>query len=670
MRRILLWIVAAVVLLGGISWTLLQPRYSGPGPQVGAEVVRDDWGVAYLFAENSWDLYFAQGYASAQDRIWQMDLWRRQGTGRLAEIEGRGKAVMDYRLRALRLEEVATALFAQLPPEQQEALEAYAAGVNWYLRQHHLPREFQLLHYRPQPWRPTDSLVVWRAMALMLSNLFDDSPGSLPSPIPSIGSNAWAVAPTRSATGRALLANDPHLPLTQPGPLWEVALNLGEEGAQGFALPGVPGLVIGRNRHLAWGLTAFEGDVADQFFCRWGQEQRRYRTDHGLGTIDAQRPIVWVRLWGPLRVPVFWQAVEYTEFGPVLERTRRGVRSLRWAGAQALPDERLVTVEVWRATSVAQLQEAAGGLGVPDMNIIAADDSGNIAHLVRGRFPRRQRFDTPRDCEDPKLGWQGFVDPSELPTVINPPGGFVASANGAPPVSTGVYLGRGWPYARQERISELLAANSQHSLNSFGAIQADVLVPGAQEQVRDLLASVDTSRLDSTALQALELLRAWDQRATADSIGTSLFQVWSSYGRGLGGLTQTLGFLRQRLGPDPATWRWDRLHAAVLPHELARLDPALSVGPLPRQGDGHTVDPGPGQADLSAPVPFRQDFGAVLRLLAEVGGDARAVLAVGETGDPSSPHYADQGTMWAQNQYRTLAPLGSRPNGGVTVLRP
>ncbi len=668
------------------------------------EIVRDSLGVPHVFAETREDLFFGQGYAAAADRIFQMDWNRRRLLGRQAEVLGKSRVVDDFRMRALTLEEVARDLYRRLDPEERAALDAYSAGINEWLRTHDLPVEFRRLGYRPDPWRAVDALVTWRGMALTLTDLTDDFDDTaevrkdalLPSgdhPDPGshredrLGSNAWAVSGARSTTGHPLLAGDPHLGYSMPGALMRMALADADAAVTGFALPGVPGIAIGRTRHVAFTPTAFQGDAADVFrFPLADGRTDRYETADGTGAVSFPRPLVWLRLNRWISIPVFWQSLEMTPFGPVVKRDGGSLFVLRWAGREAIPDEGLITTRIIGARSLADIENVLGRLGLPDLNVVVADDAGGVAHYVAGRLPRRPPHRGPRDGTNPSLAWNGFWAHDAMPRRVNPPEQVVISANGHPPadhrpgpvppeVAEAAWLGHDWPVARQARLEVLLGERSLHDVSNFTDIQRDHFVPGGLDALRELRASLAPQTLSTSAVRALAILDRWNGNADSDSIAPAVFRAWQASGPGNRGLEEAVMALERNWGPDMSGWTWGRLHQAVLRHPLGTIDSTWTTGPFARPGDRGTVDvAGYSRFEIGSRPAALSLHGPAMRMICDLspGGATRAVLLAGQSGDPESPHYRDQLELWRSGNTVVLTAPGARPGRpeSTVVLRP
>jgi penicillin amidase len=315
-----------------------------PGVKMDVEIVRDRAGVPHIYAANSHDLYYAFGYAHAQDRLWHMEFNRRIALGRLSEVFGETTLVFDRFMRRLGFAHVATAELIPMEPEERAVLEAYAAGVNGFLEahRHRLPLEFRILRFRPRPWEPLDSLATGKMVSWLLSANWDSEwfraklveqlgpeaaaalepgyPAGHPLTVaPGVSydgladslledfqvaqrdlglfsgamSNSWAVRPELSATGGALLASDPHLRPQMPSIWYEAHLSGGDLDVIGATMPGVPVVLIGHNQRIAWGITASMVDTQDLFVERLDPEDpSRYETSLGWEPLSTRRETV------------------------------------------------------------------------------------------------------------------------------------------------------------------------------------------------------------------------------------------------------------------------------------------------------------------------------------------------------------------------------------------
>ncbi|MFG2651785.1 penicillin acylase family protein [Streptomyces sp. NPDC048436] len=729
--------------------------YEVPGLREPVEIRIDRWGVPHLYAASQDDLFLAQGFNAARDRLFQLDLWRRRGLGLLSEVLGREYAEHDRAARLFLYRGDMAEEWRAYGAGTERVTTAFIDGINAYVslcraQPAQLPPEFGLLGYEPAYWSPSDVArirshglqynlhdEVARALTLRdhgpeaedLRRRREPAPHRLRVPegldlsvIPSDvlrayemattppwaagaaprqgldGSNNWVIAPSRTATGRPLLANDPHRGITLPALRYLAHLSAPGIDVIGAGEPALPGISIGHNGHVAFGLTIFPIDQEDLYV---------YRTNpanpHEYWYQGRWEPMTRVTEPVPVRggdaVPAeLW----FTRHGPVIRElpSRNAAFAVRaaWLGPGMAPY--LGSMDYMRAASPDAFVAAMRRWGAPGENQVYASPDGTIGWRPAGRVPVRRGWDGTLPVPgDGRYEWDGFLDVEELPSVRDPAQGWFATANqlNLPPTypnaeKTVTY---DW-YAptRHDRISEELGAHAAWTVEDCVRLQSDyVSLPGRRAQ--KLLAEL---RGEGPVAGALTLLRDWDARLTADSPAAALFEIWyrrhlrpALLERALGAvvgeeqraralarvlpgedaaadaridlelldaapdpalLLSTLGAAVEEatalLGADPAAWAWGALHHAHPHHPIAALldGPAprwASVGPAPRGGSGDTVGAagyGPG---------FRQTAGATFRIVVDVGSwdDSVAMNSPGQSGVPGSPHYDDLFASWA-----------------------
>ena len=682
------------------------------GPSGTVEILRDRFGVPQIFASDEHDLFFAQGYVHAQDRFFQMELQRRAGHGRLAELLGEEALPFDRLSRTVGFADRGSSVRGASGAMQ--VIEAYSRGINAYLESGPLPPELALLRHRPEPWTPLDTAAWSLVMAWSLSSSWESKllmgaegpEGFLPQTDPGAGSNAWAVAPSRSATGSALLAGDPHLSLGIPCLWYELGLYGGAYGVVGASLPGTPGVVIGHNEEIAWSVTAALTDVQDLYAERFSAENPRLYKHRGeWHEAETRREKINVR---GRREP-FIQTVRTTLHGPVITDAisaddgagGMGDLALRWAS----PDPSVLIesgLAVNRARNKDEFLAALDGWTTPNQNFVYADRAGNVGWALAGLVPVRTGFRGDSVLAGPpgEHEWEGFVLSKELPRLFDPEDGQVASANEPPPGAEhipGYYL----PPYRKDRISALLNASEKHTLESFRGVQGDLycepahtlakklagLAPprraGGKELMRELASwdgqLIAGSRPGALARVALEhLLRgaSGDVNPSGypvpNGIATYLGDLVPGLVEGLDGLPEKVlagaledaaSTLASALGEDPKAWSWGALHAAELRHPLGAvrvLRSFLNRGPSPVGGDANTVRHaafGQGKSDSRGHPRFGPVArGPNYRFVVDTGNwdDARSVVAPGQSGHPASPHYDDELDLWLEVRYRPM----------------
>lgn len=586
----LLVLVSVSLLSGALYWTSqsLAPdrgRFVVPGIDAEVEIYRDRLGVPNIFASSTEDAAAALGFIHASDRLWQMEAMRRFGNGRLAEIVGEAGLASDRLVRTLGIPRLAEQQVAQLAPETRRVLDAYAEGVNAWIQRHRnaLPLEFIVLGFEPEPWRPADSVVWARTMAMHLSgnwrdellrarmaevltdeqllafwypdgdstqqpmrfsgNLYKDAIAGLPlvdiaalspnAPDQPVGaSNAWTVRGDLSETGSPLLANDPHLGYSLPV-LWYLARIETPRGVlAGATVPGVPFTVLGHNAEIAWGMTTTESDQQDVFIERLSDDGRFYQDETGKW-IEVETRTERIGVAGGEDVDL---RVRRTRNGPIISDLVDPLPGLVGPGyalalsaAYLAPDDRTpdALYRLNRANDWESFVAALEDFHTPQQNIVFADRAGNIGFLAPGRVPVRAsgRGRMPVPGWTGAGAWRGWVPFDELPVAYNPAPGRIVSANNRI-VSTDYphFITDDWaPPYRARRIFELLDASPLHSSESFLSMQTDIV----STMARDLLPRMTAiSPRDRRAAEAVARLSRWDGVMTPDAPEPLIFIAW------------------------------------------------------------------------------------------------------------------------------------------------
>ncbi|HEX8559943.1 MAG TPA: penicillin acylase family protein [Pyrinomonadaceae bacterium] len=733
-------------------------------------VRRDERGVPYIEAADEEDLLFAQGFVTASDRLWQMDLMRRAARGELSEIFGRATLEEDKRRRAYGFARVVEESVAQADPQTRRVMDAYARGVNAYIEsldERSLPLEFQILGYRPRPWTPADSATVGKNFAEALSTtwmlditrgLFADLPpdkvrqlfpvvspfdlpivgsdaplrkgapagrGSAPPDAPGAraallaelasiheveartrarlglraedlaASNNWVVSGKRSATGKPLLANDPHLSPSAPS-IWYL-IHMAAPGVRvaGVSAPGGPGVVIGHNERIAWGLTNLGPDVQDVYREKFDPENpRRYMTPAGWRDAEVRREEIKVRKSpAGAETEVVPFDVTVTRHGPVVLRRGGDAYALRWTALSPAASEFGAIYKLNRARDWRQFQDALRGYGGATQNFIYADVDGHIGYYGAGQIPVRRSGDgsVPYDGATDEGEWKGFIPFDELPHVFDPPSGIIVTANqrvvGA---SYPHHLTHAWAApARARRIYDLLTARQKLTADDFSAAQADSYTISGHTFAREAAEVAREAKLDEKDehwREAVRLFESWDGRlspeARAPMLAAEMFQVfrlkvlegalgaerakayrwpassvffdrvigerpaewlpkgYASYAELLdASLRGARAALAARAGEDETKWVWG-LQQAAFPHPLAgapNVGRPFQVAPFPQTGGGGATFESP---NVGAHVS--------MRLIADAADwdRTRQGIALGQSGDPRSPHWQDQLADW------------------------
>lgn len=724
----------------------LEGELTAPGLGAPVEVLRDRWGVPYITAASLDDLWFAQGFVTAGERLFQLDLLLRAANGQLSEVFADRTLADDRFARTIGFQRAGARIAAGWDDASRAMHGRFREGVAAWIGQMPAPPvEYSLLDLAPDlptgksAWAAVFVLLAWglsgnwdsellraaiaerlgpEAVGTLLPPLPHDPPaiaagsltGTLLDDLPrpkAQGSNAWAVAGTRTRSGRPLLANDPHLLALQPGAWIELHLRAPGYEARGVALTFSPGILLGTTAHHAWGVTNVTGDVQDLYVERLNED--RTAAEHG-GT------------WEPLTIrleeihvrgsahPVVVEVRE-TRHGPILQAVVAGVQelehielpptetyALRWTGSEFGIRPSLV-LDAARATGFDEFRRAVWGVECPGQNFVYADVDGTIGYQCTGRFPVRRTGDgvapVPGWADDHE--WNGWIPFEELPWSVSPRRGYVVTANNR--IHDDDYphlIGHDFhtPY-RARRIVERIEETASHDVSSMAAIQLDTVSVPARVTLRSLLGvepHTDGER------SALALLESWDGDMAAESAGAAVFNAWSRHiarrmlepvlGEELfrryhawrepfqcevlpallrepdgwldddllrAALADALQELRDRLGVDPATWRWGRLHRLRLVHPLGALpglEELFTAADVELGGDEQTVMQGGFDGRDGYPAAVIASWRAVYDL-GDVDGSV-GVLPAGVSGNPASPHWNDQSTLWRAGQYHPL----------------
>lgn len=724
-----------------VSGSIVVEGLSGP-----VRVVRDTWGVPHIYATRQDDLFVAQGFIQAQDRLFQMDLWRRTAQGRLAEVLGANFIGRDAMTRRIQYEGNMDAEWVSYGPDAKAIATSFVRGINaWVaLARERPPEEFVLAGWRPELWSPEDLLArtdafltsdgaltdVFRAQlaaavgadrAAALLMMRETRAASLVprgidlsvvnfaladairqigtrpffiglgGPVGLVGpggavaaTNAWAVAPRRSTTGKPLLANDPHRPFDDPSPFYLVHLNAPGWNVAGATPAWLPGVALGHNDRVAWGMAAFDADVQDLYVERLNPDDRHQVEDGGRW---VNTRVVGDQLWVKGRsAPTAFER-EYTRHGVVVatDPERHLAFTLRWSGSEPGAAAGLAATAIDRVASWPEFRTALARWNAPVSEAVYADVDGNTGSQVAGLVPARRGWDgdLPAPGWTTAYEWDGWRTVDEMPHAFNPVDGRVISANAN--------------RSRVNRLGELLKGAGAFSVEDFKRFQRDVLAWNATMLV-PLLARVHADRADVE--QVRQRLLAWDKRLSAESADAMVYVAWE---RALERL-----LVRQRIEPAlagefdaragsvlvPALTRpsrvwfdgdvlasrntlllnalaaafddvqkqtaslagdvsWGRLHQATFEHPFGINPPArrrFNVGPFGMPGYGDTVMSTGGMA-------FEASRGASFSAIYDASDWDRTVVlnAPGQSGSPASPHFRDLAKLWAEGSYFQLA---------------
>ncbi len=595
-RNILIGLGVFILLVaGGIAlyvWIQINrplPTINGsaklPGLTANVTVTRDANGVPHIVANELQDLYMAQGYVHAQDRLYQMFFFRTAGQGRLSELFSPGLVDSDRYLRTLGFARSAQAEYDQLRPDVQQALQWYADGVNAFVHSHadSLPLEFTLLGIGFEDWKPVDTLtfgkmegrdltdtwlnelvkadIVKAVGADVAATLLPGYPADGPVIVPGtgsgsykniisqyndfiapllagwddgIGSNNWVVDGTKTTTGKPLLANDPHLGVRNPSIWYQIHLTTtdGKYDDDGFGFAGVPGIITGHNQSIAWGVTNGEADVEDIYLEHADDPAHPGQFETAAGWKPLQIITETIKVHGADSVT---QTIRITDHGPIvsdafpvtptLSSAITGTFSVQWTVLQ--PTHLFESVfDLQTAQNWTDFKKALSEWDVPGQNFVYADTQGNIGYQATGKLPIRKKGDgsVPVPAWTGEYDWTGYIPFDELPSVYNPPEHYIATANNTPFSSSYKYIVPGY-YAkpwRIDRILEMLKSKDKLSISDMEAMQRDTTSLLAK-QVLPMLTALKPA--DDQGTQAVALLKAWDGNVTSDSAAAAIYEI-------------------------------------------------------------------------------------------------------------------------------------------------
>jgi penicillin amidase len=729
------------------------------GLQAPAEILTDLWGIPHIYASSTHDAFWTQGFQVARDRLWQIDTWRRRGLGLLAEVWGAEYAEQDRAARLFLFRGDMHAEWLAYASDTKDIATAFTAGINAYVTLSQrdparLPLEFRELGYEPALWAPSDVVRIrshglfhnvthevaralmlrdfgpaveklWRRrepggeltvpdgldLSLIPDDVLSDYTLAIAPAQLGEGSNNWALAPARTATGRALLANDPHRIVSLPSLRYIAHLSAPGFDVIGAGEPALPGLSVGHNGHVAFGFTVFPIDQEDLYVYRTRPGRPReywYR--------DRWEPMTVIREEIPVRnAPAVPVELWFTRHGPVVRSVPESdvAFAIRAAWLEPGMAPYLGSIETMRADDVERFTAALNRWGAPGENLVYADESGTIGWKAAGLTPIRPNWDGTLPVPgDGRYEWAGFYDMDALPAEVNPARGWIATANemNLPPgFPEDRVIARDWaaPF-RSERIAEVLGPATGSTVADMVRLQGDCVSLPARRIAGALAGQRWT---DPAAERAARLLAAWDGTLAADSAAAAVFQVWylrhlrpglrrlalaqllppgkvpaalaavlpdadlvgdpridldliENPGGRLGAdpaaaiaglfeasLSVAMADLTDLLGPAEEDWAWGRLHQARLAHPAG---PAMSAAARARAA----IEPLPrgGSGDTVGAATYLPDFtqasGATFRLVVDVGGWDNSVVmnSPGQSGDPASPHYADLFALWAADR--------------------
>ena len=753
---------------------------TGHGLTAPVHVYRDDHGIAHIYAENADDLFFAQGYVHAQDRMWQMEFWRHIAQGRVSEIVGEPGLENDKFIRTSGWNRIAaanTAYYEQELPEAMAALTAYSAGVNAYLVENKddiaISQRILGLVGEPwelEPWQPVHSIGWGVVMGWDLGGNWDNEltrarlyatlgqeatdelvpgypfdtrpviaptsqlataagssaglaaapavdwtrvstkligrpPGALGTG-PLLGSNNWVVSGEHTASGLPLLANDPHLGIQMPAIWYQVGLHAPGWDVTGFSFAGIPGVIVGHNERIAWGVTNVGPDVQDLYIERVNPDNpNQYEYMGEWRDFNVIEEVIKVN--GGEDVVL---TVRETLHGPVISDVlddQPDVLALRWTAGSG-PSRILQSVlSINQAQNFDEFREALRYWDIPSQNFVYADVDGNIGYQTPSLIPIRTNGQgmVPVPGWTGEYEWEAYIPFEELPTLYNPEQGYIVTANHAVVDEAYPYfIARDWASGdRGQRITDMIEqaiAEGPIDADDFARIHSDSYSLRAAAYV-PLLTGLSSD--DAAVQQALDTLGQWDYQERRDSVGASLFEIFymrlahnvladdvgeenvsdaystiyfhqlaqdtaarwwddattpeteSREDILLRSLAEAVTWLSENLGGDMDEWTWGRLHTATFASTplgesgIGPIESLVNRGPFPADGGSDLVNAN--NWSWAEPAAVRSH--PSMRMIVDMSDfDAsRWVIPTGQSGHPFNAHYDDQIELWLNGQY-------------------
>ena len=719
------------------------------------EIYRDSYGIPHVKAQTAHDAFLGQGFATAQDRLWHMEQDRRTAYGTLAELVGKVAVDQDVKMRRFQLRRSVQADYEALNAETRAMLDAYSAGVNaWIGRAESQPAEYALVEAGPEPWIPWDCLAVFKARHILMGvyegklwrarlvNRFGaertaqmypghgqghllivppgaEYGGDIGDALEHLaagaeynaglasadsGSNNWVLDGSRTATGRPLLAGDPHRPLDTPNVYHQNHMACPDFDAMGLSFPGCPGFPhFGHNARVAWCVTHAQADYQDLYIERFNEASPPlYESEGRWEKAEVRHELIDVKGDTPVEMDV-----TVTRHGPVIVGEPGSGRAIafKYTGTAGPNPTVQCLPRMLQASSVDEIDEAMRDWVDPCNNFLFADVHGDVGYLARGMLPIRPPANAwlPVPGWNGRYEWMGFVPFEELPRMRNPESGYIVTANNKIaaedfPHYIGLHFA---PDSRARRITERLLRLDKVTVEDMAAIHAEMVSIPARSYLRLLL---QVRPLDDYSALALRRLREWDGsmdkkevapiiysafRTRLDlallrhSLGPLTDEALTTTGRGApvqvrllrfhfmeaaergdtsvlppggdwktlaaGALSEGVAQLRERLGDAIESWEWGAVHFTRPQHPLSPLfpeaAPLLDPPSVPMGGDGDT----PHQANFRLSDPFDVAELSVARYVFDTSDwDKSAwVIPLGSSGHPGSPHYADQTPIWA-----------------------
>lgn len=769
--KILSWIIGVIIIIGGAAFAGFHFYLANSKPVIEGEVVvkildddvevtRDEIGVPHILAKSDADLYRAQGYVQAQDRLFQMDLARRQASGMLAEVIGEAAVETDKYFRTFSLRHAAELSWEDYDAKSRQILEWYAEGVNAFIDEvkgtSKLSYEFKLLGYVPESWTPLDSLTIGKYMAYDLGGnwnqqafrswalknyteeeakeLFVEYPENAQSIIEANlnietdlataftpdylppefnGSNNWVISGELTESGKPLLADDPHLGLSTPSIWYQMHLQSPEQNVSGVIFAGIPGIILGHNEEIAWGVTNVNPDVQD-LYIEVPNPENSYQFEYDGKWEDAT-----VRQ-EPIRVKdgetVDFEVVE-TRHGPIISNIMlkdtevQEVFSMQWTALQSTQELKAI-IGLNKATNWEEFEIALEDFKAPAQNFVFASTDGTIAYKANGIVPIRKQGTgaLPVPGNSSQYGWESYIPFDELPTVVNPEEGYIATANNE-------VVGEQYPYHlsnlwaqpyRYERIVEMIenpsidektGAQLKMTPDYMKAMQMDQKNLHAEEFLPRLIATIKEQDTEGEYAKVISLLEEWEyyddkeqgaplvyhflienmeKALFEDAMPADMFKLMpaksqitdqmlrDAYAGNEGVWIQAEGGLNQfvytafedavlkiedSLGTSISKWQWGSYNKLLFNHPLSSASELLAnyLNPDQLAVGGSSVTVQAAAEDGNGNVKH----GASWRFVADLNdlSSAQHIVGPGQSGHVKSKWYDNQVANWVEGHY-------------------
>ncbi len=776
LKKILIGIVIVVFILAiGLylflrnSLATIEGKLNVTGLISEVQVIRDDKGIPKIIAQNESDLYRAQGFIHAQDRLFQMDLARRQASGRLSEVVGKAAIENDKKFLIFSLRRAAEKSYEIYSEEAKKVLQNYADGVNAYIEyaksKNKLPYEFTLLGYQPEQWTPIDSLTIGKYMAYDLgghwsyqafnswtlnhlgvekfkelnsiavqedkdieeiikvnqnqSALIDEKTALYETPHIDNGSNNWVVSGNKTESGKPLLADDPHLSLSTPSIWYQMSLQAPSVHVSGVIFAGIPGIILGNNEDIAWGVTNYGPDVQDLYIEKQNP-QNKNQFEYDGEYYDAEVVKYDLKVKGQESIPY---EIIYTKNGPVISDilkvenkalTGNTLFSMRWTANEPTKElEAILTLN--KAKDWDSFEKGLEEFKAPAQNFVFADNKGNIAFKSNGSIPIRKKGNgvLPVPGYLSEYSWSGYIPFNELPEINNPESGFIATANTNTTPEYDRFVSNVWsqPY-RKARIDEVLNSKNKLTYQDMQSLQMDIKNLYAEEFLDKMIENTDKNEIKK---EVFDILSNWNRNDDKDLAAPLIFHNWmiklrevtfrdemdknvykfmphkEHYSdellrkvllRGEGSLiykngikhalttslSETIDDLTKKHGSDVSKWKWGNGHKLSFKHSLTTAVPILGVflnpKEIPISGSRITV-----QA-ASQNEQGLVNHGASWRYVYDFKDDSGYhIVGPGQSGHFMSSFYKNQVENWANGTY-TKQSLKLEASGKKLILQP